>query len=315
MKISVEQAKDFFDKHPNNTTKNFLKNHQAPLLRTLNLCLEEKDDVSACLSDTEAVIKKITDAYQNPNSRKYYLQSVLFFVDGYPGLANHVDRKKYFDAWSASKVVTYETEQEKPKKENIDYEEIEQKVQKKYGVNSQEALFIDFYKEVPVRLDFYDIHVYNKTKDLPEDLPDKYLNLETRRMFFKKYNKTNNKYGDKEIYLSQDLVDKIKYNLKHNPRDNLFRFKNKDPGSAIKTLLNKAGIKNATMNTLRHSVHSQKLTAEERVELARRSGHSVETSVSYKRPSPEPTIQMEIPTKYQGTIKHILNELKGGVEE
>jgi len=315
MKISVEQAKDFFDKHPNNTTKNFLKNHQAPFLRTLNLCLQENDDIVTCLSDAPAVIKKITDAYENPNTRKYYLQSVLFFVDGYPGLANHIDRKKYFDAWSASKVVKLEYEEDKPKKENIDYEEIEKKVQKKYGINSQEALFIDFYKEVPVRLDFYDISVFNKTKDLPADLPDKYLNLETRRMFFKKYNKTNNKFGDKEIYLSQELVDKIKYNLKHNPRDTLFRFRNKEPGAAIKTLLNKAGIKNATMNTLRHSVHSQKLTPEARVEMARRSGHSIQTSISYKRPNPEETIRMEIPTKYQDTIKHILNELKGGVEE
>jgi hypothetical protein len=312
MKISIDQAKEFFENHPQNTTANFKKNHQNPVLRILRVCLEEEDgDIVDCLSDSQAVIKKITDTYDNHNTIKFYLQSLLFFVDQYPKLADHVDRKAFFDAWNKSKVVMLDNEPErKAGIPNIEYEDIEKKVYKKYGVNSQEALFIDFYKESPVRLDFYDIHIFNKTKDLPKDLPDKYVNLETRRLLFKKYTKTKNKYGDKEIYLSEDLVDKIKTNLKNNPRDRLFRFKNKDPSAAIKTLLSGAGIKNASLNTLRHSIHSQELSPEERIETARRSGNSTGTSLSYRRPKAEATIQMEVPEKYKDTISHILKELK-----
>ena len=317
MKISIDQAKEFFEQHPQNTTANFKKNHQNPVLRILRVCLEEEDDdIVECLSDAPAVIKKITDTYDNHNTIKFYLQALLFFVDQYPKLADHVDRKAFFDAWNKSKVVMIDKEEERKKSiPNIEYEEIEKKVYKKYGVNSQEALFIDFYQESPVRLDFYDIHIFNKTKDLPKDMPDKYVNLETRRLLFKNYTKTKNKYGDKEIYLSEDLVDKIKTNLKNNPRDRLFKFKNKDPSAAIKTLLSGAGIKNASLNTLRHSVHSQELSPEERIETARRSGHAPETSLSYRRPKAESTIQMEVPAKYQDTISHILKELKtsGGV--
>jgi len=314
MKISIQDAKEFFEKHPNNTTPNFKKNHQAPVLRILKDCLDVKDDIVACLSNPREVIDKIKAKYQNPNTVKYYLQALLFFVDQYPELKQHVDRQKYFDFWQASKIIKAEEDKVVEPKQNIEYQDVQEKVYEKFGENSQEAIFIDFYKEAPVRLDFYDIHIYKKTKDLPQDLPDKYLNLETGRLFMKNYKKTAKKYGDKEIYLSADLMDKIKYNLKHHPRDMLFQFRNKDPSSAVKNLLKKAGFPKASMNDLRHSVHSQEMSAEERVEMARRSGHAPTTSVAYKRPS-EKVVKMDVPHRFSSTIKAIISELKSSGDE
>ena len=308
MNITIDDAKQFFERHPNNSTPNFKKNHQAPVIRLLKDCLDAQDDVVTCLSKPQEVVDKVKSKYDNPNTVKFYLQALLFFVDQYPNLNKFVDRQKYFKAWQEAKVVKAQSDKDEAPKVNIEYDTIKEKVYRKFGVNSQEGVFIDFYKEAPVRLDFYDIHVYSKTKDIPEDV-DKYLNLETGLLFMKNYTKTAKKHGDKNIYLSKELLDKIKYNLKHEPRDILFKFKNKDPSAAVKTLLRKAGFKDASMNTLRHSVHSQEdLTPEQRVEMARRSGHDPTTSVAYSRPSGN-TVNMTVPADYVDTIKYIVKTL------
>lgn len=310
MKISIQQAKEFFENHPQNTTPNFKKNHQAPVLRLLNDCLEVQDDIVDCLSDAREVIDKIKNKYKNHNTIKYYLQALLFFVDSFPNLRDFVNRDEIFKAWQASKLTMIEGEEERKKNiANIEYDDIKEKVYEKFGSNSQEALFIDFYEEVPLRLDFYDIKLFRNTKDLPEDdVPPKYLNLETGRLFMKDYTKTKNKYGDKEVYLSKELMEKIKYNLKNKPREYLFKFKNKDPSAAIKTLLRQAGIINASMNTLRHSVHTKTMTPEERIEMARRSGHAPETSLDYRRPK-EKLTSIEVPEKHLETVKYFVTEL------
>ena len=84
--------------------------------------------------------------------------------------------------------------------------------------------------------------------------------------------------------MSDQLLKKIKLFLKNKKNKNyLFEFKNKDLSKVFKTILQKSGFEKATMNTLRHSVASEPMSNKERVQLAQKMGHSVNTNVSYIR--------------------------------
>ncbi len=274
MKLSVEQVEDFYQKHPNNSTKNFLKNHMKPVLRLLSLCLDETDDVVECLQNPKEVAQKVMDTYENPNSAKFYFQALLFLIDNYPGLAKHVNREKYKTYWEGSKIVKAEHDQRTPKPDNIDYSVIAAAVEEEYGKDSEEALFINLYYEMPMRLDYHDLYV---------DDPDKanYIDTTKKKIIVNEYNKTSKKYGPKKYSLSAKLIKQIMNQKKEKQK--LFSFFTKSTqGKKIKEMLKNAGI-DGTMNTLRHSRHSVEMSPDERVELAGRSGHAPTTSVSYIR--------------------------------
>lgn len=280
--ISVEQVEAFFENHPNNDDKNFLKNHAAPVLRLLHDCLDVKNDIITCIRPVDKVVQKVKQKYQNPNTIKYYLQSLLFLVDEYPGLKDKVNRQKYYDAWEASKVVKIEFDaEEKPKKTGPSIESIQDAVDKKFGADSIESLYIAIYRQAPVRLDYQDIKVFGSLNQVPEDT-EKYLVLQSKKLIMHHYNKTDKKYGTKEIKLSPELMNKIKASLKKQPRDQLFVFSNSNPTKAISNILRKAGIAGGSLNTLRHAVMSEEMTPEDRVKLARVAGHAPTTSVDYK---------------------------------
>jgi len=280
--ISVEDVEQFYESHPNNTTPNFWKNHAAPVLRLLHDCLNVKNDVATCLKPVDKVVKQVKLKYKNPNTIKFYLQALLFLVDEYPELKEKVNRQKYYDAWQASKVVKAEFDaEEKPKKTGPTIENIQQKVDEKFGEDSMESLYVSVYRKTPVRLDYQDIKIFGTMAQVPDD-QEKYLVLQSKKIVMHNYNKTANKYGTKEIKLDTELMNKIKASLKKTPRDQLFVFSNSNPTKAISNILRKAGIEKGSLNTLRHAVASQEMTAEDRVKLARIAGHAPTTSVDYK---------------------------------
>jgi hypothetical protein len=144
-----------------------------------------------------------------------------------------------------------------------------------------ESLYVSVYRKTPVRLDYQDIKVYGTMAQVPDD-QEKFLVLQSKKIVMHHYNKTDKKYGTKEIKLDTELMDKIKASLKKQPRDQLFVFSNSNPTKANSNILRKAGIDKGSMNTLRHAVMSQEMTPEDRVKLSRIAGHSPTTSVEYK---------------------------------
>lgn len=285
MPITIAQVERFYSGHEKAGDKNWWKNHVAPILRLLNDCLEVKDDLVRCLKPVDEVVElvKSRSENKNPNTIKYYLQALLFLIDTYPSLKDKVPRDKYHKAWLDSKVSKIEFDEDKEPIDNIDINHIQEKIDEHYGEDSVESVFIKFYREVPLRLDFHDIYVYGTLKKVPEDI-DKFLVLQNKKVYLKKYTKTADKYGEKQIKLSDDLIASIKASLAKKPRDRLFTFSNSNLSKAISGMLRKAGV-NATMNTLRHSVMSQEDI--DRPEMARRAGHSVETNMAYRRPNPQ----------------------------
>ena len=307
--VTIEDIEAFYDNHENNTGPNFLKNHKAPVLRLLSDCLEIKNDIVPCLKPVDSVVKRIKQKWSNPNTRKFYLQALLFLVDQYPGLADKVNRQKYYDSWLASKVVKAESDAKAPEVPNVQIDEIQNAVDEQFGENSIESLYISMYREAPVRLDYQNIFVYGSLNQVPEDT-EKYLVLQSKTMFMRKYNKTNKKYGTKEAKLSPELMTKIKASLKKQPREQLFIFSNNNPSKAISNILRKSGI-DGSLNTLRHSVMSQDMSPEDRVELAKVAGHATTTSVAYKRPSTSSGKMVLVPNELLSIVNELIADYPG----
>ena len=308
--VTIEDIEAFYDNHENNTGPNFLKNHQKPVLRLLSDCLEIKNDITPCLKPVDKVVQKIKAKYPNPNTRKFYLQALLFLVDSYPGLADKVNRQKYYDAWEASKVLKAEKDAKAPEIPNVDITEIQTKVDEQFGEGSMESLYISLYREAPVRLDYQNIFVYGSLNQVPEDT-EKYLVLQSKTLFMKSYNKTAKTYGTKEKKLSSELMTKIKASLKKQPREQLFIFSNSNPSKAISNILRKSGIDGGSLNTLRHSVMSQDMSPEERVQLARVAGHAPTTSVAYKRQSTSSGKMVLVPNELLSIVNELIADYPG----
>ena len=295
--LTLENIETFYDNHPKNTTPLWKKNHFAPIKRLLVDCLDVKNDAIVCLRQYASVLQKIHDTYENGNTRRYYLRSLLFLLDEYPDLTKKVKKEPYLDAFNAAKVYTIEQTEEQPTIANVPFDEIRTKVAKAFGESSVELLLIDVYKELPLRLDLADIEIYYDTKRVPDPEPDKYITLRSKTVIMHTYNKSSEKYGKKEVKLSDELINKIRASLKLKPRDVLFSFPSSQ-GTYIGKILRTAGVPGGTLSTLRHSVSSIKRTPEERVKIAKVAGHSATMSLGYRRP------------EVSGTMMNIPGELK-----
>jgi hypothetical protein len=297
--MSLQEINNFYESHEKAEDKNWLKNHQAPIKRLFDECLDIGDDIVHCLKSPKKVIKQIKDKYENPNTVKFYLQALLFLIDNYPGLADKVKRDQYYDAWQASKVVKAEQDSEGPKIPDVGLDVIDKAIVEKYGVDSMENLFIKWFMEVPTRLDFFDVKIDDKSAD-------KYLNTEKGEVVMKKYNKTDDFYGKKNIKLSPELMVLIRKSLEKLPRENLLVFANGNPSKAVVNILKGAGLK-GSMNTIRHAVASVQMSPEERVKLAKKMGHSAETSVKYKRPKPGFT-RVDVPDHLVEVVQDLIKD-------
>ena len=304
MVLPIEDIENFYQLNPSNTTAVWFKNHYPPIKRLLTECLNIKSDAIHCLRKYNDVIQRITETYDNANTRRYYLRSLLYLLDNYPGLSDKVKKQPYLDAYNASKVYKIEQDETKPTIANVRFQDIRAKVSKTFGEASTELLLIDFYKETPVRLDLSDIQIFFDVKKLPDPVPDKYLTLRSKMLVMNKYNKTSETYGKKEVRLSDPLINKIRDSLKLNPRSTLFTFPNTQ-GLYISKILRTSGIKDGTLLTLRHSVLSQEMTPEERVEIAKVAGHSASTSMEYRRPE-NPGLMMNIPVTLQERVYQLI---------
>ena len=303
MKVTQAQAEGFFANHEKADVKTFLQNYQAPVLRILADCLDKNDDVVKCLNQPSKVIASINNNknFKSINTKKLYLQALLWFVDHYPGMKDNVPREDYFNAWNTSKVEASETMKE------YDVPSpgvIQQAVDKKYGKDSIESLYISFYREVPMRLDYKDIKVYSNEKGIPED-QKKFVLYTGNKFVAKEYNKTSKKHGMAEYNLSPELIQKIKNSLKKQPRDQLFIFSNQEPSKAISNLLKGAGL-NMSLNGLRHSVSMSAKTPEEKAQLAQKMKHSVNTAQKYRQQVKGDTVSIEVPKAMEEEVKKFI---------
>ena len=303
--ITLTDVRDFYDMHPKNTTKVWFNNYFNPVKRLLTECLDVKTDIVVCLKKYDNVIQKMQEKYESAETVKFYLRALLFLIENYPDLKDVVKKEKYVLAYDTAKMKAMEDLAQKPVKANVPYATIKEKVLAKYGEDSREMLLVDFYEQVPVRLDLDNIYVYANSSVVSTPAPGKYLNLKSKVLTMSVFNKTVEKYGDKVVKLSDDLILKIRKYLKPD-QDVLFIFP-VSQGKFIANMLRAAGIDGGTMGTLRHSVASKEMTAAERTETARISGHSGQESLQYRRPNVD-SVKMFVPVSLQERVNQLILE-------
>ena len=285
--------------------KTWLTNYYHPFRRVMETCMKDNNDIVKCMKDFDYVRNDIENKSQNYNTLKVYAQAVLFFIDHYPGMTEKLKdvRESYKEFWEELKLLVAENPKEY--KDLPSLEDITTAVDEKYGKDSIEALFIAFYKEVPMRLDFQNIKVYGTANQVAED-QKKYVVYQSKKFIAEEYNKTSGKYGPAEYKLSNELIQKIKDSLKKQPRDELFVFSNKNPTKAITNLFTGAGLKGISMNSLRHLMSQTAETPQEKVELAKKMKHTVQASKNYRDQLGKDIETIEIPKGMKTEIEQLI---------
>ena len=168
----------------------------------------------------------------------------------------------------------------------ISYNEYENKVVEKFGLESKEYLMIKIYKEVTARDDF-DLYIINDEEKHKDDITKNYLIEENKKytILLQAYKTSKNKDPIK-IKLTSEL-DNLIYQCitKHKIEKILFSSKHGLNSSFISTMHKKIGIK-GSINMIRHIIISsgiKNMNLEERVQMAKNSFHSIETQKDYKR--------------------------------
>ena len=253
-------------------------------------------DLSKDIHDYNVIIDKINNSTYGknsieykPNSKKNLLESFLFCLDKFNITLEPIIREKYQDYYLKIKMKCNDQLEEKRTNQAdsvISYQEYENRILDRFGGQSKEYLMIRIYKEVTCRddLDLYIIRDEEKHKD---DLTKNYLidNENKYTILLQAYKTSKNKNPIK-IKLSIEL-DKLiyEYIIRNNVKDRLFPSKHGLNFSFINTMNARIGIKGG-INMIRHIVISSGLlhmTLEEKVQLAKKSFHSISTQRDYDR--------------------------------
>ena len=254
-------------------------------------------DLSKDIEDYNGIINKVDNSTYGknsieykPNSKKNLLESFLFCLDKFNITLEPIIREKYQDYYLKIKMKCNDQLEDKRINQEdsvISYEDYENKILHRFGIESKEFLMIKFYKEVTCRddLDLYIIRDEGKYKD---DLTKNYLIDDNERKYtilLQAYKTSKNKNPIK-IKLSTDL-DKLvnQYIIKNNIKDRLFPSKHGLNFSFINMMNRRIGIKGG-INMIRHNVISSGLLKndlDERVKLAKNSFHSISTQRDYNR--------------------------------
>lgn len=286
--ISMEHVRFYYQKLVDDGTmaQNSAKTYADQLervLKELKGC-EPQDDIVKCLKKSDQFLTLVNEKYTNANTKKAYLQAVLYAIDHYPSLKEKVSRKAYHQAWVDSKknAETYnidrQVNQEVPK-----FSEIIKKVYETYPEQSDARLMISLYNEITMRDDFGKVMVVN---DNSKATTPNFVNIKTGFIHMNDYHKTKEKYGPVKIKLSKKLIDLIK-----STRDvGEMLFSRANMSQYIGQVLKKSGVVGSgAINLLRHSKISEELegskirSSKKRNELADVMKHSPVTQISYLR--------------------------------
>lgn len=298
MVLTQEKVIEWYGEKSEGKPKTFMSNYANPVFRILGECLGEKDDVIKCLKKPQDVFEKIYLKSENVNTRKVYLQAFLWLIDNHPTIKDKVKREVYFQEWNKSKLITVEAG---PKEyDMIPSAEIQNKVDTKYGKGSMESLFINFFREVPMRLDYQDIKF---------EPADKWIDMKKGEVTFVTWSKTSKNKDPKTIKLSKELMKMINESLARNPREQLIEFSNANASKAVSNLLKGAGLEGMTMNHLRHILANEDVdTIEKKVEKANVMGHSPATGYKYRKQIKSDKTTFEVPNEHAEAIEKIIQD-------
>lgn len=294
-KMTYEQAVAIIastDKIQSDASRVIYRNH----LKTVHAMLECQDLI-VCFMNADDTIAKIDSAKQKRdptkgysiNSKKSYVQLILKLSDVLSIPLSKETKQAYVDAFDALKLDssnhTQERIEEGKKEEQLTFSTYLPKVSEKYGENSKEHLVASLYS----------VHGFRDNLQLrivkvPDDKGDNQLIVPAKRsepykILLSKY-KTGNKYGPKTITLPDDISKRIaSYTQRNKLQLGKYLFGPDKLTSFISKFNREMGLP-ISINTYRQMMVSpviDGMDSKERVELAKRLGHSVATSANYRQ--------------------------------
>lgn len=295
--LSYEQAVKVIDESPailSDGSRAIYRNHLKSVVEILQC-----QDIIPCFQNAPEVIQKLNDAKQKRdsskgyslNSKKSYVQMILKLSDVLAIPLTTETKQQYIDAFDELKLDSKEQtksrqeEAKESKEEPLTFTTYLPKVSEKFGKDSTEYLIASLYSVHGFR-----DNLQLRIVQVPDDKGDNQLILPEKRgapyqIHLAKY-KTGKKYGVKTISLPNDISKLVRGYLAKNKRkigDSLF---GSQKLSGFIGKFNKELGLPVTINTYREMLVApviDDMDSKQRVELARKMGHSPATSEHYKR--------------------------------
>jgi hypothetical protein len=266
-------------------------------------------DLGSCLKQFDKIKKELDNAKQKKdptkdysiNSKKAFIQSIVFIIDKLEIPLDPELRKKYVEYFAVYKVKSSDLTKEKKDSEQltsgavVPFHSIQKNVIDKYGEDSKQNLILSFYKFAPMRDDFGSLEVIASSRN-DKDSTTNYLLIPRQdkqncSLVINSY-KTDKRYGVLKFKFDKTTSDLVrKYVKKNNIEYNSKLFPENKSGelsSYIGKFLKTANVAEGNINYLRHVIFTEDLnrydlTPEEIVRLATRAGHSVVAHYQYVR--------------------------------
>jgi hypothetical protein len=251
------------------------------------------DDLVDCLKDSDKIINLIETGKKKNGSGAYATNSkiglyqvILYIIDSFK---LDIDKEPYNKQRLLHKI-TDESRIEANKEKLVPtWEEVFDKVENKYGINSKEYLIMELYKRIPARDDFQ-LLITDKLDDYDSKINYLVLRLNKPSKVILHHFKTANKYGKATFILSKELSQLINiYMLKNKILLNDYLFGDTPQTRFVSNTLKSIGYDDSGYNQTgisflrKMTVSNTKIdTPEQKLELANNMGHSTNTQKGYK---------------------------------
>jgi len=257
------------------------------------------DDLRQCLKQSKKIISEIENAKQKRdptlsygiNTKKSLYQTILFLITNLKIDLKESTIERYKSKFEEYKILSRDkTAENKVSNDEsvMDYKEYVKKILQKFGVKSKQYLVARLYDELTCRDNYGNLEIVENMKDVKPNknyivVPRKRITLVLQEF------KTDTAYPAVHHKVSDSLDTLIRSYLSENELSYGDTLLGKSLLSSFVGEMNRAiGIENGSINYIRHSkitteLSSSKLSPAERIELAKKSQHSVITQLSYVR--------------------------------
>jgi len=251
------------------------------------------DDLIDCLKDSDKIINLIENGKKKNGSGAYATNSkiglyqvILYIIDSFK---LDIDKEPYNKQRLLHKITDESRVEQNQQKLVPTWEEVFDKVENKYGINSKEYLIMELYKRIPARDDFQ-LLITDKLDGYDSKINYLVLRLNKPSKVILHHFKTANKYGKGTFILSKELSQLINiYMLKNKILLNDYLFGNTPQTGFVSNILKSIGYDDSDYNQTgisflrKMSVSNTPIdTPEQKLLLANTMMHSTNTQKSYK---------------------------------
>jgi len=262
--------------------------------------LKKFDEIKRALDEAHQIQVGKTDQLYSLNSKKNFIQTILFVISNlYIPLRNDLI-KKYDDLYEKLKIESAEQQKEREQSEEhavLPYNVYLEKIKAEFPADSKQVLVASMYNEVMARDNYGNLKilVHDKTDEqLKVEGTDNYIvvgRTGTKVKVILTNYKTEKRYGIIRDSFSAETSTLIRnYMQKNGIKSGDYLFSGGKLSTFVGAMNRKIGIPKGqqAINYIRHSKKTEifmnpNLTAEEKLKAAKAFAHSPVTSLAYIR--------------------------------